>query len=119
MGFLNANGVNAMAPVRLNQAFEAEETVTAGYFEVNGTADIVGHELRGNLGVRYADTDVSIDNYYSIGGGNFAPRHIDGGYHNYLPSLSLAFDITQDLVVRGSAGKTLTRAALVNIASGT
>lgn len=119
MGFLNANAVNAVAPVRLNQAFDAEEAVTAGYFEVNGTTDIAGHEMRGNVGVRYADTEVDIDNYYSIGNGQFAPQNIQGGYDNWLPSLSLAFDITQDLVVRGSAGKTITRAALVNIASGT
>lgn len=119
MDFLGANSANAAAPVRLNQAFDAEETVSATYFEVNGTTDIAGHELRGNVGVRYADTEVSIDNYYSIGNGQFAPQNIEGGYDNWLPSLSLAFDITQDVVVRGSAGKTLTRAALVNIASGT
>lgn len=119
MDFLNANGVNAAAPVRLNQAFDAKENVDAAYFEVNGAADIAGHELRGNVGVRYTDTEVVINNYYSIGNGNFAPQEIEGGYDNWLPSLSLAFDITSDLVVRGSAGKTLTRAALVNIASGT
>jgi iron complex outermembrane receptor protein len=119
MNFLDANGANAAAPVRLNQAFDTEETVSAAYFEVNGTTDIAGHELRGNVGVRYADTEVVINNYYSVGNGQFAPQEIEGGYDNWLPSLSLAFDITQDLVVRGSAGKTITRAALVNIASGT
>jgi iron complex outermembrane receptor protein len=119
MDFLDANGANAAAPVRLNQAFDAEEAVSAAYFEVNGTTDIAGHELRGNVGVRYADTEVTINNYYSIGNGQFAPQEIDGGYDNWLPSLSLAFDITPELVARGSAGKTITRAALVNIASGT
>ena len=29
MDFLDANGANAAAPVRLNQAFKAEEVVTA------------------------------------------------------------------------------------------
>jgi iron complex outermembrane recepter protein len=119
MDFLDANGANAAAPVRLNQAFKAEEIVSSAYFEVNGTTDIAGHELRGNAGVRYSDTEVIINNYFSIGNGQFAPREIEGGYDNWLPSLSLAFDITPDLVARASVGKTITRAALANIASGT
>jgi iron complex outermembrane recepter protein len=119
MDFLDANGANAAAPVRLNQAFKAEEIVSSAYFEVNGTTDIAGHELRGNVGVRYSDTEVIINNYFSVGNGQFAPREIEGGYDNWLPSLSLAFDITTDLVARASVGKTITRAALANIASGT
>jgi len=119
MDFLDANGSNAAAPVRLNAAFEAEEVVNSGYFEIHGDADIAGHGLRGNVGVRYADTETIIDNYFSAGNGAFAPAELKGGYDNVLPSLSLAFDITPELVARGSAGKTITRAALVNIASGT
>jgi iron complex outermembrane receptor protein len=119
MDVLDAKGWNAIAPVQFNQAFKAEEVVSSAYFEVNGATDIAGHELRGNVGVRYADTDVTINNYYSIGVGQFAPREVEGGYDNWLPSLSLAFDITPDLVARASAGKTITRAALSRIASGT
>jgi iron complex outermembrane recepter protein len=119
MDFLNANGANEAAPVRLNAAFKAEEIVTAGFFEVNGATEIAGHGLRGNAGLRYADTDTIINNYSSIGNGNFAPVEREGGYDNWLPSMSLAFDLTSSLVLRGSAGKTITRAALANIASGT
>lgn len=119
MDFLDANGANEAAPVRLNQAFKAEETVSSAYFELNGTVDIAGHELRSNVGVRYADTDIVIDNYFSVGNGQFAPQEVAGGYDNWLPSLSLAFDVAPDLVARLSAGKTITRAALSNIASGT
>ena len=119
MDFLDANGANEAAPVRLNAAFEAEEIVTAGFFEVNGATEIAGHGLRGNVGLRYADTNTVINNYISIGGGNFAPVEREGGYDNWLPSLSLAFDLAPSLVLRGSAGKTITRASLANIASGT
>ncbi len=119
MDFLDANGSNEAAPVRLNAAFEAEEVVTAGFFEVSGNASIAGHALRANAGVRFADTKIIIDNYFSIGNGAFAPARIEGGYDNWLPSLSVAFDVTSKLVARASAGKTITRAALANIASGT
>ncbi|WP_161827446.1 TonB-dependent receptor [Steroidobacter agaridevorans] len=119
MDFLGANSANRAAPVALNAAFEAQEVVTAGYIEINGDTSIAGHGLRGNIGVRYADTETNIDNYKAVGGGQFAPQELEGGYDNVLPSMSLAFDITPDLILRASAGKTLTRAALTQIASGT
>ncbi|NWK95866.1 TonB-dependent receptor [Sphingobium lactosutens] len=119
MRYLDANGANAAAPVRLNSAFTAEEQVTSAWIELNAKMDIGGHELRGNIGMRYSDTKTIIDNYLSTGGGNFAPQNREGGYDNWLPSASLAFDITPKLVARASAGKTITRAALANIASGT
>lgn len=119
MDFLDANSANKAAPVRLNAAFKAEELVTSGFFEANARADIGGRELRANFGLRYADTETYIDNYISAGNGNFAPAEKKGGYDNWLPSMSLAFDITPELLVRGSAGKTITRAALANIAGST
>jgi TonB-dependent receptor len=119
MNDMDANASNKAAPVQLNQAFTAEEVVTAGFVEIKGDTDIAGHGLRGNFGVRYVDTETLIDNYQSIGAGQFGPAHIEGGYDNLLPSASLAFDITSDLVLRASASKTITRAALPLIASGT
>jgi TonB-dependent receptor len=119
MNDMDANGGNRAAPILFNQAFTAEEVVTVGFLEIKGDADIAGHGLRGNFGVRYADTKTLIDNYQAAGGGQFAPAHTEGGYDNVLPSGTLAFDITPELVVRASAGKTLTRAALPQIAAGT
>ena len=75
-------------------------------------------DLRGNVGMRYAATEIIIANFAPTGGGAFGPRQRRGGYQNWLPSLSLAWDITPKVLVRGSAGKTITRSALVDIASG-
>lgn len=119
MGYLDANGANAAAPINFNGAFKAEEIVTAAYFEVNGEAAIARHVLRGNVGFRYADTETLIDNYLSVGNAQFAPDRKEGGYDNLMPSVSLSFDITPELVARVSGGKTITRAALANIAAGT
>jgi TonB-dependent receptor len=119
MNDMDANGGNKAAPILFNQAFTAEEVVTVGFLELKGETEIAGHGLRGNFGVRYADTKTLIDNYQAAGGGQFAPAHTEGGYDNVLPSGTLAFDITPELVVRASGGKTLTRAALPQIAAGT
>lgn len=116
MDFLNANGANHAASVNLNSAFEAEEDVTSGFLEINGKTDIGGHELRADVGIRYSKTDTTIHNYRSSAG-SFVPNKSTGGYENWLPSGTLAFDVTKNLVARASAGKTITRAALQSIAA--
>jgi iron complex outermembrane receptor protein len=118
MNDMDANGGNKSAPILFNGAYSAEEVVTVGFLELKGETEIAGHGLRGNVGVRYADTKTLIDNYQAAGGGQFAPAHTEGGYDNVLPSGTLAFDITPELVIRASAGKTLTRAAVPQIAAG-
>ncbi|UIJ47215.1 TonB-dependent receptor [Sphingomonas cannabina] len=119
MDVLDANGANRQAPVRLNAAFNAEEIVKSAFFETSFKIPVGSHALRGNFGMRFSDTRTIIDNYQSIGGGNFAPVQRKGGYQNLLPSASLAFDITPKLVLRASGGQTITRAALSYIATGT
>jgi TonB-dependent receptor len=119
MDDLDANAANAAAPVNLNGAFKANEIVKTAFFEANFTLPVFGKELRGNVGMRYSDTSTIIHNYQSAGAGVFLPQRREGGYDNWLPSASLAYDVTDKVVVRASAGKTITRAALTAIAGGT
>ncbi|MBB4086499.1 TonB-dependent receptor [Sphingomonas carotinifaciens] len=118
-GTLDAGGANAAAPVQLNGAFRAEEIVSTGFFEVNFKLPLLGSELRGNAGVRYSDTRTVVDNYVTNGRGGFVPANRRGGYDNWLPSASLAFDATRNLTLRASAGQTITRNALSSIAGST
>ncbi|WP_395396683.1 TonB-dependent receptor [Novosphingobium sp. BL-8A] len=119
MDVLDANAANAAAPVNLNGAFKANEIVKTGFFEANFTLPVFGRELRGNVGMRYSNTSTIIHNYQSAGSGVFVPQRREGGYDNWLPSASLAYDVTDKVVLRASAGKTITRAALTAIAGGT
>lgn len=117
MDVLAANASNRQAAVQLNSAYKAEEVVKSVFLEANAKVPIGGHELRADVGVRYADTKTHINNYTNIGG-VFTPAERNGGYHNFLPSATLAFDVTPKLVWRAAAGKTITRAALNDIAGG-
>jgi TonB-dependent receptor len=117
MDTLAANASNRQAPVQLNSAYKAEEVVKSVFLEANAKVPIGGHELRADVGVRYADSKTHINNYTNIGG-VFTPAERNGGYHNFLPSATLAFDVTPKLVWRAAAGKTITRAALNDIAGG-
>ena len=119
LGTLDANGANNEAPRLLNGSFEAEEIVKTGFLEVNFKLPVFGSELRGNAGIRYSDTRTIINNFVSAGAGRFEPAERRGGYENWLPSASLAFDITPRLILRGSAGQTITRNALSTIAGST
>ncbi|WP_033921989.1 TonB-dependent receptor [Sphingomonas sp. 37zxx] len=117
-GTLDANGFNRAAPIRVDSSFRAEEQVTSLFFETDAKLPIGTRALRGNVGIRYSDTRTIINNAALING-VFTPNESEGGYAYWLPSFSLAFDIFDDLLIRGSAGKTITRASLSNIAGNT
>jgi len=115
MNTLAANQSNRQAPPQLNASYEAEELVKSAFLEATFKFPIGDRELRGNVGLRYSDTRTDIDNFTNIGG-TFTPNNSKGGYDNFLPSMSLAFDITPELLLRGAIGKTVTRGALNDIA---
>ncbi|KQM68181.1 TonB-dependent receptor-like protein [Sphingomonas sp. Leaf17] len=119
MGTLDANSANRAATPALNQAFTAEEVVKAAFFETSFMIPIAGRPLRMNWGVRFLDTKTLIDNFRSGTGGTFVPQQREGGYQNFLPSVSLTYDVTPQLLLRGSTGQTITRGSLASIAAGT
>jgi len=118
-GTLDAHGANIASPVQLNGAFRAEEQVATGFFEVDFKMPLLGSELRGNAGLRYSDTKTVVDNFVANGRGGFSPDTRRGGYDNFLPSASVAFDLRENLTLRASAGQTITRNALSTIAGST
>jgi TonB-dependent receptor len=96
-----------------------EETMGA-YFEVNGSTEALGN-LRYNIGVRYVDTDQSVAGIVNVVQDNPATpnptdtisvrtlQRSDSEYHKYLPSLNVASDLSDSLVLRFAASKTMTR----------
>ncbi|WP_169053479.1 TonB-dependent receptor [Alteraurantiacibacter aquimixticola] len=63
--------------------------------------------LRSNIGVRYYDTQITSEGHVGD-----TPVSIERSYDGFLPTLNLAWDVTDELVLRASAGKNLTRVAL-------
>lgn len=95
-----------------------DKTATATINEKNLAAYIMAtyatERVRGNFGVRYIDT--------SAKGGYFQQSFVDGAiefsdglvydkydYSEWLPSVNLAFDLTDDMILRASAARVLTR----------
>ncbi|WP_374012566.1 TonB-dependent receptor [Pseudoxanthomonas koreensis] len=105
--FDNAPEVNTSASVGAASG-GVEETNLAAYLEVNGTSDIWGRELRYNAGVRWVETDQTISGPVTLGGVR-QWQELDGKYNEWLPSFSAAWDVADDVVLRMSASRTLTR----------
>ncbi|QSX34120.1 TonB-dependent receptor [Shewanella avicenniae] len=97
-------------------AFDGEddnvtEDTLALYAQYNFFADLGdAGELRGNLGVRYYDSDITSKGYV-----NHEQVSVDGAYSGSLPTLNLAWSVTDNLVLRANAGKNLTRPSLSNL----
>lgn len=78
-----------------------DETMLALYVEVNREFDVAGAPLRTNLGVRWVDTDQEV---------SAQDNQTEASYSKTLPSISLAYDIADNVTLRAAASKSLTRA---------
>jgi len=99
------------------------ESVSGLYIEANGRYPLFGHTLRYNAGVRYARTRQTIGDL-SIGadprnatlgnGGRYPDLAVWGyettRYSTTLPSATLAYNLTTNLIARLSGSKSMTRA---------
>jgi TonB-dependent receptor len=85
-----------------------DETTKAAYVMVNGESEIWNRNLRYNMGVRYATTDQEISGPVTIGGVR-QWQTLTGDYAEWLPSFSAAWDVAQNVVLRTSASRTMTR----------
>lgn len=86
--------------VTVNDYFLIEEDISAAYVKANFS----GEGFRGNLGLRIVQTDI-----LSKGSINDIAGEVKKSYTNYLPSLNLAMDISDDVIIRFAAGSTVSR----------
>lgn len=89
--------------------FDIEEQTNALYAQANFATDYI----RGNVGVRYIETDVkSLGNSITEdGSGNeLVTQEIrTGSYDFFLPRINIVADVSDDVVVRGAWGKDIRR----------
>ena len=101
--------------------FETQEDTQAIYVKANfdGVASggiFNGLSYSGNFGARYIKTDQTAAANILGGDGSFAPFSEDSSYSNFLPSANLAIALTDDLLLRLSAGKAMARANMRDVA---
>jgi len=97
-----------------NRAVVEEDT--AGYLQMDFDVDLMDRPLRGNVGVRYAKTDIKATGYLATAGGTEVT--VDNSYKDWLPSLNVAWNFTDELIFRFGAAKVMARPQLANLSPG-
>lgn len=85
-------------------SYEIDEDINSVY----AMAKFEGNRFRGNVGVRYVETDTTSSGWDLA---NDKAISADGSYDNVLPSLNFVYDLTDDLLLRFAAGKSISRPA--------
>ncbi|NQE64762.1 TonB-dependent receptor [Caulobacter sp. RHG1] len=102
--------------------YEVSEEVKSLYAMADLGFDVGPVPVAINGGVRYVDTSVTSSGYHQIqtptGGTTYTPEPVssDGSYNKLLPSVNFTAELTDSIVLRGAASKTLMRPGLTDLA---
>ena len=104
-------------PADLLGSFVVGESITNAYVRLDFESEWGNLPVSGNFGLRYYDTDQDSDGYANVGG-SAEPVSFTKNYDGVLPSVNLAFDLNEDLILRLAASRVITRPTLTSIAPG-
>ncbi|WP_264345351.1 TonB-dependent receptor [Rheinheimera sp. MM224] len=90
-----------------SSVYDLAEQTNALYLLYHHDLDLAGSPLRSRLGLRFFDTQMS-----SQGVSYMQPASIKRSYSGYVPSLDLAYELTEDLIWRTGLSKNITRPSL-------
>ncbi len=80
------------------------------------TTELASIPLRGNLGVRYVETQQAATGYQATAGGTQVT--VDNDYKDVLPSFNLAANLSKEFIVRVAAAKVMSRPKLGDLNPG-
>lgn len=107
------DGTYVVEPATFDTEWVVGEEVHNFYIQANINGDLGSVPVRGNIGLRYADTTQTSTG--TIGGG--FTNTVRESYDDWLPSLNLSFEVGTDTFIRLAAAKTVTRARLDQMAA--
>jgi TonB-dependent receptor len=109
-GDFRVNSTNSSSRGNTRSAFEKSDTA---YWQADFKGSIAGMPYRGNLGVRYVETDLSASGFIGT-----LPVTVTRSYEDTLPSLNLNIEPMENLFIRFAAAKTMARPTLLSMAPG-
>jgi len=113
----NANGLSTLLP-NLQRDYDFSEKTFAGYLMISGEGELLGMPYKANAGVRIASTRLSVDSYVNVG--TISTLVTDKNrYTNVLPSANIAFNVTDNFLIRVSGSQTMQRASIADLAPST
>jgi iron complex outermembrane receptor protein len=122
IGF-DCNCVNEFGDWRLSynsnpgNQFGVEEFDTSYFLQLNFDTELFGHRLFGNVGQRKADTRV-VSTGFTTNVAATGPRPLQArhDYSDDLPSINVAYQLTDELLLRTAWAKVMARPLLGNLA---
>ncbi|MEC3949744.1 TonB-dependent receptor [Sphingobium sp. HWE2-09] len=96
---------------------DVDEKVWGAYFEVNGRTTFLGRDLDVNAGMRYARTQQNVVGPSQVGNA-IIDIVANSTYENFLPALNVSWSAMDNLKLRFSASRTMTRPEAGNILPG-
>ncbi|WP_447726979.1 TonB-dependent receptor [Sphingomonas koreensis] len=113
----NTNDRSTLLP-NLQRDYDFSERTIAGYLMISGQGELLGMPYKANAGVRIASTRLSVDSYRNVG--TVSTLGTDKNrYTNVLPSANIAFNVTNDFLIRISGSQTMQRASIADLAPST
>jgi iron complex outermembrane recepter protein len=110
-GFDDPNVFALSDQVNLGGNYSVEEEDAGVFAQVEMRTEVGGVPIRGNLGVRYVETDQQSSGL-SRGATGVLATSVTEKYNNTLPALNIVADLTDNLLVRFGAAKVLARSGL-------
>lgn len=120
-----------------NNNFEVNERSLGGYLQLDFNTELLDRTFRGNIGVRVVDTQISAsgwapcnaasaannsancESFFGVASATAAAGErslvrsvVNHSYQDVLPSLNLAWDVADNVVLRFGAAKTMARPTL-------
>lgn len=113
----NTNGLSPLLP-NLQRDYDFSEKTIAGYLMISGEGELLGMPYKANAGVRIAGTRLSVDSYANVGTVSTLVND-KNRYTTVLPSANIAFNVTNDFLIRISGSQTMQRASIADLAPST
>lgn len=109
----------------LRNSYGVEEEIISVFGRLDFESEISGTPFTGNLGLRYVTTDSTVNGTIataeSDGAGSVTtvttPATFENSYEELLPSLSVNFELNDNMMLRFGVSKTMTRPSLSELRS--
>ncbi|NDV90490.1 TonB-dependent receptor [Alteromonas sp. 345S023] len=103
----------------LSPSYDIAEDLLAFYTQANFSSEWGGYDITGNFGVRYVQRDLTSKGHSEdVATGAATPFTTDVSHSELLPSAVLKMDLTDDVVLRFGAARTLTFPNTSDLSSG-
>ncbi|HEY5809531.1 MAG TPA: TonB-dependent receptor, partial [Povalibacter sp.] len=119
---MDPGALDAAANLDFQNSGSFEEKNWSAYVEGNFTFDLWSRTMRVNAGARYVQTDQEMlgfirvpttppaaGNLFNLRADDFGRSKTEGDYDDVLPSLNVAYEVSDEVTARFSASKAMTR----------